>query len=421
MRFLILFIAVAISQYFNIETGAPAWAVVIIGANTLLNPNVIAKETAFQVHNHLVLGNRVHRDFVDEFKNVGDTVTYQKPVRYLANDGADITSQIQDITENSDTIVINKRKNVAMQYTSKELSLDIKEFSRKHIMPASEALANKIDEDGCGLYQDVYNGAGTVGSNPTFSDLLAVGQKMTEFAVPKTNRNLVLNPAGEWNLPTDLKGILQPSMVKGLIAEASIGRAAKFDIFGDQNIKTHTAGVPGGTPLINGAGQTGSTIAVDGLTITTGNYKKGDIITLAGVNAVNPISKVSTGSLQQFTVTADATADGAGAIAALGISPAITVTGAYQTVSGSPADGAAITLVASSAANLAFHPNAFSLVTIPIRVPDGAAWGVRQTYKGVSVRLVKGYNVLTDVETVRLDVMYGWKASNPELACRLFG
>jgi len=391
-------------------------------ANTFLTPSIIAKEVAYQVHNNLVIAGRIYREFVDEYKKVGDTVTYHKPIRYVVNDGADITAQIQDSTENSDTIVVNKRKNVAMKYSSQEKTLDIKQYTEQHIVPAAIAIANQIDLDCLALYKDVYNSAGTVATSPKFQDLLNVGQKMTEFAVPVSGRDMVLNPAGENSLVFDLRNILQPSIVSGLIKEASIGRAAKFNIFGAQNVQTHTKGDWAGVPLVAGAGQTGLTLNVDGFNAAGQVLSQGDVITLAGVYAVNPITRQSTGSLQQFTLTSDITTVGAApTTAALAISPSIITSGAYQTVTASPADNAVITIAATHPGNLAFVKEAFALVTVPLEVPESVVFKKVINYKGISVRLIQDYDVKLDVEILRLDVLYGVKTANPELACRVYG
>lgn len=389
--------------------------------NTVLKPTVIAKEAAFQVVNNLVMAKRANRQFVNEFKKKGDTVTFRKPVRYTVTDGATLTAQ--DTTENSDTLVINKRKHVGMQFSTQDLTLTIEEFSERYIKPATIVLGNQLDADGCALYTDVYNTVGTAGTAPaSFAPIANAGQKMDEFAVPPDSRSLILNPAGTWALLNgNTTNIFQPAFVKDVLVDAKIGRIANFDLYSSaQNIKKQTAGVPGGTPVVNGANQTGATINVNGMTATTGTYKAGDIVTFAGCNAVNPVSKQDTGSLQQFVVTANATADGTGA-ATLSISPSITVSGPYQTVTASPTASGAVTLTASHTANLAFHKNAFSLVTVPLEKPDGAVWSAAETYEGISIRIVKDYNITNDMIVTRLDILYGWKTVYPELACRVMG
>jgi len=145
------------------------------------------------------------------------------------------------------------------------------------------------------------------------------------------------------------------------------------------------------------------------------------VFTIAGVYSVNPVSKQSTGQLQQFTVMADANSGASTGPATLTVSPPIISSGVHQTVSAAPADDAAITVVNSHAANLAFHKNAFALVMCPLELPDSAGFKARESHNGLSVRVVKDYNVDSDEEIIRLDILYGVKAVDPRLAVRLLG
>lgn len=389
-------------------------------ANTIITPTMIAKEALMQVENNLVMGNIVHRDYKKEFVKVGGTVNIRKPVKFVASDGA--TRVNQDVTESNTSIAVDKRKHVSWLFSTQDLTLSIAEYSERYIKPAAIALANKVDEDLCNLYVNLFAAAGTAGTTPaTFAALAAAGQKMDEMAIPKEGRYLVLNPAAEWSLADGLKGVFQSEIVKEILREAYLGRIGKFDMAGDQNIVSHTKGVATGTPLVNGATQTGASLITDGWTASqTPILKAGDIFTLAGVYAVNPISKASTGTLQQFVATAAANSDGAGN-STIAISPSITTSGAYQTVSGSPADNAAITVVASHAANMAFHKNCHALVMVPLEMPDGAAFKARETHNNISIRVVKDYDISADTDIIRLDILYGVKTIYPDLGVRLLG
>jgi hypothetical protein len=213
------------------------------------------------------------------------------------------------------------------------------------------------------------------------------------------------------------------------------------------NIKNHTVGSKAGTPLINGASQNvlitdtvatigavkdynAQTLITDGWTASSAIFKAGDVFTIAGVYAVNPVpGEGTTGKtvmpyLQQFVVLEDISADGSGN-ATPKISPAIITSGAYQTVSAAPADGAAIVVMGTAATaypqNMLFHEDAFTLVTAPLEMPDGAAWKERENADGISMRLVKDYDITNDVDIIRIDVLYGWTAVYPDLAARLWG
>ncbi len=245
---------------------------------------------------------------------------------------------------------------------------------------------------------------------------------------------MVLNPEGAFNVSDMLKSLYNPELVRGAIRGRSMGPIANMDTYMDQNIRRHTVGTWGTTPLVNGAsqsvtyanashtyGSTSQTLNIDGLTVTTGTCLAGDRFTIAGVFAVNPVSKETLATLQEFVVQTDATANGSGQ-AAITISPAIITSGSFQTVSAAPADNAALTRVSSHyVAHLAFHKNAFGLVTCPLELPDGAAFKARETHNGYSVRVVKDYDIDTDEDIIRIDTLYGVKTLYPELASILMG
>jgi hypothetical protein len=389
-------------------------------ANSLLTPSIIAKEALRILMNNMVMGNLVYRDYKKEFNKIGSTVTIRKPVKFTVRTGA--TASVQDVTENSTSIVVNKQAGVDFAFVGSDMTLTIDDYSNRYLKPAMNTIANQIDQDLCILYKDVYQSVGTAGTTPaTFLALAQAAQKLDEAACPTDARRLVLNPAAHWVLADGLKGVYNPAIVDQLYTKGYLDNKAGFDIYADQNVYSHTKGTATGTPLVNGASQTGTSLVTDGWTNSiTGILKTGDVFTLAGVFSVNPVSGLSTGNLQQFTVTADANSDGSGN-STLTISPGITTSGAYKTVSGSPADNAAITVVASHAANIAFHQNAFALVTVPMEIPDSVVWGARETFNGVSIRVIKDYDVTNDKEITRLDVLYGTKTLYPELACRLLG
>lgn len=403
-------------------------------ANAVITPTMIAKEALMQLENNLVMGNNVFREYKKEFVKVGSSVNVRMPVDFTVTDGASRTNQ--DVVEKNSNITVDKRKHVSWKFSTQDLTTTIEEYSERYITPAMIRLANQVDSDLCALYKQVYFTAGTAGTTPNaFSVLGAAAQKMDEVAIPNDGqRKLVLNPAANWSMADALKGVYSSKTVEDMIRKGSLGTIAGLDIYGDQNIYTHTKGTATGTPLVNGAAQnvtyasltSGSsfwqqTLVTDGWTNSlTPALKQGDVFTIASVYAVNPINKTSTNQLQEFTVMADVNSDGSGN-ATITISPPIISSGIFQTVSAAPADNAAITVKASHAANLAFHKNAFALVMLPLEMPDGAAFKARESYNGLSVRVVKDYDIDADEDIIRLDIFYGVKCVDPRLALRLLG
>lgn len=390
-------------------------------ANTLLTPSVITNETLMMLENNLVMASKVNRQFENQFVKIGSTLTVRKPNKFTVSDGAGLV--IQNVTEPSTSITISNQKHVGFLFSSQELTLTIEEFSERYLKPIASALANKVDYDMASLYSQVYNEVGTPGTVPNnFSFLAAVAQRMDEEAAPQEGRVLVLNPAANWSMAAALstlyvRSVAEPAL-KGFLAAI-----ASFEIFEDQNIQSQTVGAYAGAGVVNGAGQTGSSLVTNGWSTSVTNLlRQGDVITVAGVNAVNPQSFTTTGSLRNFVVTANVNSDGSGN-ATIPIYPAITISGGYQTVDAAPANSAAITVKGSAstsyAQNLGFTRDAFGLVTVPKELPEGVDFKAREMYRNVSMRIVRAYDVNNDVMPCRVDIMYGTACFYPEMACRL--
>lgn len=411
-------------------------------ADSLLTPTIIAKEALMQLENNLVFGNTVHREYKKEFVKIGDTVSIRRPVKFTTTDGVTISKQ--DVEEGKTSIVINQRKHVAWDFLTADLTLTIEKYSERYIKPAMITLAQTVDASLAGLYTSVWNQVGTPGTTPAnFAAVSPVAQRMDEMAVPRDGqRRLVLDPAAGYSVASAATALFMNKVAEEAYRNGSIGSLAGLETYSSQNVKTHTIGVATGTPLVNGASQNVTyatakdtntqSLITDGWTnSTTGILKAGDIFTIANVYAVNPVpGEGSTGKsvmpyLQQFTVTADADSGATTGPATLTIAPAIITSGPYQTVSAAPADNAAITVAGTTITgypiNMGFHKNAFALVTVPLEMPDGAAWKARETHNGLSVRAVKDYDITNDQDIIRLDIQYGVKAIYPDLACRLIG
>jgi len=390
-------------------------------SNTVLSPSLISKETLVMLENNLVAAGKVNRQFENQFVKIGSTLTVRKPNRFKVTSGPALS--IQDVTEPSTSITISNQKHVDFQFSSQELTLTIEEFSERYLKPAASELANQLDYDVISNFSSIANLVGTAGTVPSqFSDLAAVGQRMDEGAVPQDGRTLILGPAAYWKLADGLKSLYVQSVsepaLKGFLA-----KVANFEIYMDQNVQSQTVGKLGGTPLVDGASQTGASLDTKGWSYSvTGLLNVGDVFTIAGVHAVNPKSRQSTGSLQDFVVTSAASSNASGD-ATLAIYPAITTTGAYQTVDASPADGAAITVIGTASTaypqNLGFVKDAFGLVTVPLELPEGVDFKARQEYKGISMRIIRAYDVSNDVFPARVDILYGTATFYPELAVRL--
>src|SRR5581483_5858345 len=295
-------------------------------------------------------------------------------------------------------------------------------------------IANQIESDLQGLYKSVWNWVGTPGQTiDAFSDFGKAPQRLTEMAVP-SDRIGTLSPADKWGLLGSFTGAFVTDVAKPAITQAKLPMVGGVDLYETQAVRNHTVGPLGGAPLINGANQNvtydgtnAQSLITDGWTAAAASrLKQGDVFTIANVFAVNPVNKQVMPYLQQFVVNADVSSDGAGNLTA-NISPAIIITGPYQTVSAAPADNAVITVLGTAntsyPSNMVFHRDAFALVMVPMEIPAAIPPNLagRETYKGLSVRLLPYYDGTNDIDNWRLDVLYTVKAIFPDLATRVSG
>jgi hypothetical protein len=295
-------------------------------------------------------------------------------------------------------------------------------------------LANQVDTDLAALANNVWNWVGTAGNNvSTFAGFAAAPQRLDEMAVPAGDRVAALSPADQYALAGAFtSNMFVQGIAKSAVEKAKLPMIAGVDAYSTQNVQTHTVGPLGGTPLVNGANQNvtydgtnAQSLITDGWTAAAASrVKAGDVFTLSGVFAVNPVTKAVLPYLQQFVVNTDGSSDGTGALT-LNISPAIITSGAYQTVSAAPADNATLTFKGTAStgyvSNLVFHRDAFALAMVPMELPQGAVNPARETYKGLSVRVVPYYDGTNDLGNWRLDILYGVRAIYPDLATRLSG
>jgi hypothetical protein len=253
------------------------------------------------------------------------------------------------------------------------------------------------------------------------------GQRLNEEAAPDDDqRSMIVSPAMEATIVNTDAALFNPSKsIADQYRYGKKGHALGFRFSMDQNVNTHVVGPLGGTPAVNGASQTGNSLVTNAWTSSAASrLLRGDVFTLADVNAVNPQSRQDTGALRQFVATDDVSSDGSGN-ATIPISPAITVSGPFQTVTASPANGALLTVLGaagvSSPQGIGFHPEAFALgmVDMPLFRGTHASSRVSDKQLGISIRTIEDYDINLDRAPCRIDILYGWVTLYPELACRM--
>jgi hypothetical protein len=140
--------------------------------------------------------------------------------------------------------------------------------------------------------------------------------------------------------------------------------------------------------------------------------------------SVNPQTRESTGSLFQFVAAADVTLNSSGA-GNITVVPIYSADHALATVNVLPATSKAIVFVGAAgtqyAQNLVYHKDAITFATADLLLPQGVDMASRQVHNGISLRIVRQYDINNDRMPCRIDVLYGYSAIRPQMACRLWG
>ncbi len=408
-------------------------------ADTILTADIIAKEALMILKNKCVMPKLVYRAYESEFEKqvngyrVGSTISVRRPPEFTLRTGR--VANLQDTVEGKIGITVNTQIGVDVDFASVDLTLNIDQLSERVIKPAVVKISNQVDTDCQALYKDVWNWVGTPGQTVnSFADFYEGSVRLDEGAVPTDDRMGTLSPRDHAGMLGTQTGLYMQDIAKDAYRKANLGAIGGVDTYMTQQVQTHTVGTYGGTPLIRGAGQTVTydsvkntyvqTLATDGWTGSS-TLKQGDVFTIANVFAVNPVSKATLPYLQQFVVKADLTTNANSANQTdIVISPPIISSGAFQNVSATPADAAAITYLGTSNTgyrqNMVFHKNAFALCVVPLEKPTSEDCSVI-TDDGLSIRVWRGADWVNDSSRWRLDILYGVKTIDPRLATRLSG
>lgn len=401
-------------------------------SNTILTKDEILRKALQVLHAKLNFIGSINRTYDNQFAwqggtdKIGESLRIRLPEKFTVTDGAIL--DVQGSTEQSTTMTVSTRKHVGMSFTQQDLTMSIDDFTERKIVPAMSVLASSIEADALSMVKDIYNSAtATAPGNgaDTLADYLNAKVFLNRYLAPKDqNRTALIDSGTSAGLVDALKGLFQDSSaIAAQYREGVMGRTGGYTFAENDLLPTITTGSRSGTILTNGASHSGSTIAIDGFGGATQTVKKGEVFTIEGIYAVHPETKQAYDHLQQFTVTADTTASGS-AIAALPISPAIVTSGAYQNVSTTVGDGKAITFLGSASTaygqNVCFHKDAFAFVSADLLLPGGVDFAARKVMDGISMTIVRDYDINNATMPCRIDVLYGYKTVRPELACRVW-
>jgi hypothetical protein len=397
-------------------------------SNSLLTIDMITRKALEILENNLVLTRTVNRQYDDSFAvegaKIGSTLRIRLPDRALVTDGAAL--QVQDDNEQYTTLAVSSQKHIGVNFTTAELTMQLDDFAERVLKPRISQLASSIDADVANSFKYIGNSVGTPGTTPATSlVLLQAQQKLNENAAVMSPRYATVNPAANAALIEGMKGLFNPV--------STIAKQFKSGIFGEgilgydelnmsQSIKQFTTGSRTGTVTVNASVTTegSTTVVLTGLGSTV--IKAGDVFTIADVYAVNPQTRESTGSLYQFVALADVTASTTASVTV----PAMYSAGqALATVDALPVSGKAVTFLGAASTqypqNLIYHKDAIAFATADLLLPQGVDMASRQVHNGISLRVVRQYDINNDRLPCRIDVLYGYSVIRPQMAVRLWG
>ena len=399
-------------------------------ANSILTIDMITRKALEILENNLVITRNVNRQYDDSFAvegaKIGSTLRIRLPDRALVTDGAAL--QVQDDNEQFTTLTVNNQKHIGVNFTSAELTMQLDDFADRVLKPRISQLASSIDADVANAFRTIGNSVGTPGTTPATSlVLLQAQQKLNENAAVMSPRYATVNPAANAGLVEGMKGLFNPTdtiskqFKNGMMGTGVLGFE---EVNMSQSIKQFTTGSRGATGNTTSAAVTAEGATSIALTVASNvTIRAGDVFTVADCFAVNPQTRESTGSLFQFVVLADVTASGTAVTVT--VAPMYSASSALATVNTLPATSKAVVFVGAAstqyAQNLVYHKDAITFATADLLLPQGVDMAARAVHNGISLRVVRQYDINNDRMPCRIDVLYGFSTIRPQMACRLWG
>ena len=398
-------------------------------ANSILTIDMITRKALEILENNLVLTRNVNRQYDDSFAvegaKIGSTLRIRLPDRALVTDGAAL--QAQDDNEQFTTLTVSSQKHIGVNFTSAELTMQLDDFADRVLKPRISQLAASIDADVANAFNKIGNSVGTPGTTPATSlVLLQAQQKLNENAAVMSPRYATVNPAANAGLVEGMKGLFNPTdtiskqFKNGMMGTGVLGFE---EVNMSQSIKQFTTGSrTNGTTAAAVTTEGATSISLTGLG-STNTVLAGDVFTVAGCFAVNPQTRESTGSLFQFVALASVTASGGAATVT--VAPMYSANQALATVSSLPANSQTVTFIGAASTqypqNLVYHKDAITFATADLLLPQGVDMASRANHNGISLRVVRQYDINNDRMPCRIDVLYGYGVIRPQMACRLWG
>ncbi len=391
-------------------------------ANQFITTDLVSNTALAMFANNapfVMTASRIYQDdFVSSGYKIGDTLQVRRQNHFIVGDGSVATPQ--SIIETTENIVIAHQYHALIAYTIQDLSLRIEDFSRLFIAPAIQEVITQMEKDiASSAEQELNFFTGTAGvAINSFTTVDTAGAKLLEQGVNiASDAYMAMTVRDGSSLKGALLNNFTPVFNEDIVRSSAIGHLSYFDIFQSQNIKRHIAGAgprlhSSDTLLVNGAVSSGSTIVMDGATAgVTDYFVVGDVISIAGVQSVNPVGRASTGQDMQWVITANASSDGGGNIT-VSVSPSIISDTANpnRNVSNAVPNNAAVTMVGSHNVNVAYPSRGLDIVCPPLyklQVPYASVAVDPET--GLSLAVTQTGDILGYQNYMRIDLLCGFK------------
>lgn len=413
-------------------------------ANGFSKEEIVAFEQVVEGFNDaLVLSKNVSKYNTDgtSMERSGDTIWRPMPYIAQSHDGTDATSNFDDATQLSVPATLGYSKHSTAVLDAKELR-DMLQENR-----LGQAAYQKLASDINVAIMNVAAQQGTlvvpIATAATgYTDIAEADAVMNEQGVQMFDRYAALSSRDYNGMAANLAARQTMNTKPTNAYEKSfVGDVAGFMTHKLDYATRLTAATATGvtiaaanqyyTPKATSTAATGEVGNVDNryqtisIAVTTNTVKVGDCFTIAGVNAVHHITKQDTGQLKTFRIVEIVT--GAGGTGTVKISPAI-ISGegatdaelAYQNVTATPANGAAITFlnIADAYVNPFWQKDAIELLPGNYAVPTDAGASVMRATSdnGIEIVMQKQYDINTMKTKYRWDVLFGVVNKQPEMS-----
>src|SRR5262252_556328 len=268
-----------------------------MATNSFITPQWVLKDVARVLVNNLKFAANVDRYLGDKFSVAGSKVGYaidvRLPQRFRTVKGQAFVAQpINDLTVR---VSITDQAQIGTAVSTADATMIVEDVRKRYVFPASEQLANTMDYDGLfRCYSGVANSVGTPGTVPNQNLTYALaGAKLSDGAIPEDGRIGMLSPTMSATIANANISFYNPTAAisEGWRKGRQAGPWMGIDeVYATQNLAKHQTGSWTGasTPVVSGAGQTGSTLLTSGFASGSTSLNKGDVFTIVGVYKVNP-------------------------------------------------------------------------------------------------------------------------------------